>query len=115
MAAESGCGQTFSPVYASIASNIFSGCAVPIRPYAQDGAFSLEDVTALANAFEDALRSLGLRHRSDVVVLSVASRIIELARHGERNPTRLRDCVLNEFQAESGSKKLRVADRLVQG
>ena len=70
---------------------------MPSRPLAQDD-LALEDVTALATAFEDALRALGV-DRSDPVVLSVASRMIEVARHGECNPTRLRDCVLNEFQA----------------
>ena len=70
---------------------------MPSRPLAQDD-LALEDVTALATAFEDALRALGV-DRSDPVVLSVASRMIELARRGECNPTRLRDYVLNEFQA----------------
>ena len=72
---------------------------MPSRPLAQDD-LALEDVTALATAFEDALRALGV-DRSDPVVLSVASRMIELARDGECNPIRLRDCVLNEFQARS--------------
>ena len=76
---------------------VFRAGVVPSRPLAQDDSFSPEDVTALATAFEGALRTLGV-DRSDPVVLSVASRMIELARHGECNPTRLRDCVLNEFQ-----------------
>ena len=77
---------------------VFRAGVVPSRPLAQDDSFSPEDVTALATAFEGALRTLGV-DRSDPVVLSVASRMIELARHGERNPTRLRDYVLDEFQA----------------
>jgi hypothetical protein len=77
---------------------VFRTGVVPSRPLAQDDSFALEDVTALATAFEGALRTLGV-DRSDPVVLSVASRMIELARHGERNPTRLREYVLNEFQA----------------
>jgi hypothetical protein len=80
---------------------VFRAGVVRSRPIAQDESFSPEDVIALANAFEDALRSLGLRYLSDPIVLSVASRIIELARHGERNPTRLRDYVVGEFQARS--------------
>jgi hypothetical protein len=39
--------------------------------------------------------------RSDPVVLLVASRMIELARHGERSPTRLRNLVVGEYQASS--------------
>jgi len=77
---------------------LFRAGVVPSYPLAQDDSFSPEDVTALATAFEGALRTLGV-DRSDPVVLSVASRMIELARHGERNPTRLREYVLNEFQA----------------
>jgi hypothetical protein len=72
---------------------------VPIRPLLQDVSFSLEDVTVLTTAFEDTLSALGLVDRNDPTVLMVAKRIIELAKHGERNPTRLRDYVLNEFQA----------------
>jgi hypothetical protein len=74
---------------------------MPSSPLAQDRSLPLEDVTALATAFEDALRALGLVDRNHPVVLSVASRMIELARHGERNPTRLRDYVLNEFKERS--------------
>jgi hypothetical protein len=74
---------------------------MPIRPLLQDGVFSPEDVTALTTAFEDVLRSLGLVDRNDPAVLMVAKRIIELARHGERDPTRLCNYVINQFQARS--------------
>ena len=72
---------------------------MPIRPLLQDGAFSPEDITALATAFEDTLSALGLVDRNDPTV--VAKRIIELAKHGERNPARLRDYAVNQFQARS--------------
>jgi hypothetical protein len=74
---------------------------VPIRPLLQDGSFSPDDVTALATAFEDSLSALGLVDRNDPAVLMIAKRIIELAKHGERNQTRLRDYVVNQFQARS--------------
>ena len=74
---------------------------MPIRPLLQDVSFSPEDVTALTTAFEDSLSALGLMDRSDPAVLMVAKRIIELAKHGERNPTRLRNFVAGEFQARS--------------
>jgi hypothetical protein len=74
---------------------------MPIRPLLRDGVFSPEDITALATAFEDTLSVLGLVDRNDPAVLTVAKRIIELAEHGERNPTRLRNFVVNEFQARS--------------
>jgi hypothetical protein len=74
---------------------------VPIRPLLQDGAFSPEDITALATAFEDTLSALGLVDRNDPAVLMVAKRIIELAKDGERNPARLRNSVVNQFRAPS--------------
>jgi hypothetical protein len=63
----------------------------------QDGAFSPEDITAL----EDTLSALGLVDRNDPAVLLVAKHIIELAKHGERDPVRLRNSVVNQFQALS--------------
>jgi hypothetical protein len=65
------------------------------------GSFSPEDIAALTTAFEDTLSALGLVDRNDPAVTMVAKRIIELAKHGERNPTRLRNFVVGEFQARS--------------
>jgi hypothetical protein len=88
----------FVLVYARVASGVG---VMPIRPLLQGGVFLPEDITALTTAFEDSLSALGLVDRNDPTVLMVAKRIIELAKHGERNPTRLRDYVLNHFQARS--------------
>jgi hypothetical protein len=74
---------------------------VPIRQLFQSAVFSPEDVTALTTAFEGTLSALGLVDRNDPAVTMVAKRIIELAKHGERNPARLRNFVVNEFQARS--------------
>jgi hypothetical protein len=75
---------------------------VPIRPLLRDGAFSPEDITALAAAFEDTLLALGVRDRQHPTVILVAKRVIELARQGERNPALLRDAVLKSFRDDSG-------------
>ena len=48
--------------------------------------------------FEDALIVLKL-DRDDPVALAMAKRIIELAKRGERNPTRLLNAVVTEFDA----------------
>jgi hypothetical protein len=53
-----------------------------------------EDITALSVVFEDTLRALGLRDRTDPLVLRVAKLTIEKARHAERDPARLRAAVL---------------------
>ena len=85
-------------LFVLVCARVASGVGVmPIRPLLQDGVFSPEDITALATAFEDTLRALGLVDRSDPAVLMVAKRIIEHAKHGERNPTRLRNFVAGEF------------------
>jgi hypothetical protein len=57
--------------------------------------FTPEDVAAIDAAFEHCLRDLGLKRRSDPVVNSLARKLIELAKAGERDPTRLRDATLN--------------------
>ena len=49
-------------------------------------------------AFEDALLVLHL-DRDDPAAAAMAKRIIELAEHGERNPTRLLNAVVTEFEA----------------
>jgi hypothetical protein len=63
--------------------------------------FRPEDITALTTALEDTLSALRLVDRNDPTVTMVAKRIIELAKHGERNPTRLRNFVVSQFQARS--------------
>ena len=63
-------------------------------------AFTPEDVQALIAAFEDTLRELDLADREGPITLIVAKHIIEFAKEGERDPTRLRDlavkCVTNK-------------------
>jgi hypothetical protein len=51
--------------------------------------FGPDEVKTLLAAFDAALRELGLA-RSDPAALSVAKRLMALARRGERDPTRLR-------------------------
>jgi hypothetical protein len=65
-----------------------------IIPFLKDAAFEPQDIEAMSMAFEDVCKDLGvLDARSREVI---ATRIIELARRGERSPTRLRDRVLRE-------------------
>jgi len=75
---------------------------MPIRFLLEhDHAFTPEDVKVLVDAFEDTLRALKLVDREDPMTMAVAKIIIELAKDGERDPTRLRDFAL---KAVSGSK-----------
>jgi hypothetical protein len=63
----------------------------------QEAVFSPEEITAITKAFEAALQGLGLVNRSDLVAETVARKIIELARMGERDPDRLCEQVLKSY------------------
>ena len=63
----------------------------------QKGAFTPEEITAITEAFEAALRHLGLVNRSDPLVESVAVQIMELAKAGECDRERLLAQVLAIF------------------
>lgn len=73
---------------------------MPIREYLKEGAgaFKPEDIQAMSAALEEVCAALKLdgdaKGRETVAV-----RIIDLAREGERNPDRLRDRVIREASA----------------
>ena len=48
----------------------------------------------MTTAFEDALKALGVTDRKSPVVEILAKNIINIARRGERDPTRLREKAL---------------------
>ncbi|MGB6540864.1 MAG: hypothetical protein WBF03_08305 [Xanthobacteraceae bacterium] len=60
-----------------------------------DGVFDPKDITAMSMALDDICKELNLRD-DGVAREVIAVRIIDLAKSGERNPTRLRDIVLHE-------------------
>ena len=66
-----------------------------ILPFVKDGVFDQKDITAMSMALDDVCRLLNLRDDYSAKEV-IASRIIDLARAGERSPTRLRDRVLHE-------------------
>jgi hypothetical protein len=66
-----------------------------ILPIVKDGVFDQKDITAMSMALDDVCRLLNLRDDYSAKEV-IASRIIDLAREGERSPTRLRDRVLHE-------------------
>jgi hypothetical protein len=76
------------------------GVILPIRSLLVEEKtfFSPEDITALATAFEDTLRTLRLADHDDPIALMVAKKIIELAKQGEHNPERLRALVISQFE-----------------
>ena len=66
-----------------------------ILPFVKDGVFDQKDITAMSMALDDVCKLLNLRDDNSAKEV-IASRIVDLARAGERNPTRLRDRVLHE-------------------
>jgi hypothetical protein len=71
---------------------------VAIYRLLQNQAFEPETIAAMSAAYEDCIRSLGLRDRSDPLTALVAGRIIEYAQRGERDPIRLRDFALSTLE-----------------
>jgi hypothetical protein len=65
-----------------------------ILPFVKDGVFDQEAITAMSMALDNVCEMLRLR--DDPAREVMASRIIDLARAGERSPARLRDRVLHE-------------------
>jgi hypothetical protein len=59
--------------------------------------FSPDDIKVLTAAYDDALRAAGLTNDADPIANTIAKRIIDLARLGERDPVRLREYAL-EFR-----------------
>jgi hypothetical protein len=57
----------------------------------KNGVFGPDDVKVLTTAYEEALRALRLKDRSDPATEMIAKKIIELAQRGERDPVRLRE------------------------
>jgi hypothetical protein len=67
-----------------------------ITAFLQDHSFDTHDIQAMSMAFEDVCKALNLPQMNHQARKAVAARIIELARRGEINPTRLCDRVLKE-------------------
>jgi hypothetical protein len=65
-----------------------------------DHSFDPDEIAILASAYENALRELRLINREDPATLTVAHRIIDLAKQGERNPARLRDAAVEALRLE---------------
>jgi hypothetical protein len=65
----------------------------------QKSVFDPEEVRQIATAYEATLKALRLRNQQDPVTELVASKIMELAKTGEPDTTRLSELVLKEFDS----------------
>jgi len=72
---------------------------MPIRLILEhDGnAFGPAEIAILVAVYEDTLRTLGLDKGDDLATTDVAQRIIELAKQGGYDATRLREAVVSSF------------------
>jgi hypothetical protein len=68
---------------------------VPIRGMLENSAFDQHAIGEMAAAFESVLATLNLVDRTDPVTELVATAIIECAKTGVIDRTRLRDCALD--------------------
>jgi hypothetical protein len=75
---------------------------MPISIFLEDQKFDPETKRVMGIAFEMTRAALRLTDRDDLVVATVAKRIIELAKTGEHNPDLLCERVLNDLRAPPG-------------
>jgi len=73
-----------------------------IHPFLNRAVFEPDEIQAMSLALDDVCKALKLPDSGNPAREVIAVRIIELARRGERSPTRLRDRVLNEANGASG-------------
>jgi len=75
----------------------------PILPYLKDDSvFDPEATQAMSAAFDATCNALGVPDANSREREVIATRIIELARRGERNADRLRDRVIHEAGSLAG-------------
>jgi len=67
-----------------------------IIPFLKDSVFDPKDITAMSMALDDVCKALHLLDDDSLAREAMAARVIDLARAGERSPTRLRDRILHE-------------------
>jgi len=61
------------------------------------GSFEPEEVAMLGTIFEDVLRTLGLVDRQDPMTEMVATKLVEVAKAGVRDPARLKALTIQAF------------------
>jgi hypothetical protein len=68
--------------------------------FKNDCAFGQHDITSMSMALDDVCKELKIADSAAREIIAI--RIIEIARRGERSPTKLRDRVLGEASAGTG-------------
>ena len=60
-------------------------------------AYDSDTIAVISEAYETARRDLGLTDRTDLITDTLARKIIEVARTGERDPDRIRQRALDRL------------------
>lgn len=76
------------------------GADMPIRQFANVGAFNPEAIRRMALVLDDVCAELGLRTKDDPATRLVASKIIKFAQRGILDRAKLRALTLREFQLD---------------
>ncbi len=71
---------------------------MPITQFLDDSPFDLETRRVVRVAYEMSRAALHCGHTDSIADKIVVDKIIEFAKAGERNPDRLCELVLNDFQ-----------------
>jgi hypothetical protein len=67
--------------------------------------FDPEEIQYVVKAYDDALSALGLASRDDPATRLLAKKIIEIARTGERNPSKIRRRAIEELETSQVSQR----------
>jgi len=76
---------------------------MPLRRFLQNTTFGPDEIACMGQAFEEALRCLDVIDRTSPAAETLAKKIIELAKQGERNPTQLRNRAVESVSGKSGN------------
>jgi hypothetical protein len=79
-----------------VTTDVWDGSkAVPIGPALVQQSFDAAQLRAMGVAFEKCCESLGLSDKTDRLTDIVATKIVDAARAGERDPVRLYEAVMH--------------------
>ena len=84
----------------NICRHVASGGDMPIRQFANVGAFDPEAIRRMSLALDDVCAELGLRTKDDPATRLVASKIIKFAKRGILDRAKLRVLTLKEFKLD---------------
>jgi hypothetical protein len=71
---------------------------MPIRRLLKNSAFQQDDVERLTNAFERAMRTIGVENRGDPLSEFIAKKVFQAGQAGLKDPAQICAHAVNEFR-----------------